>query len=130
MNLPMRSPSLRRSSIPLALAVALSACGNSGDPAVCREPPPTCEAALISAVGLFSDQGCEKAIDSYWCGVDAQRLAECLHDAQVCVSAGSTRDSLKSLLAASVCAAEFAEWDGCFANGEGTNGGGGDDDDD
>lgn len=106
---------------------ALAGCGTgAGDSAVCQEPPPSCGGNLISAVDMFSRNGCNGAIASSWCGVNAQALAECLHDAQVCLQLGSTREAVAAVLAVSVCAAEFAEWDDCFANGEADSG---DDDD-
>lgn len=111
-----------------ALMLSGCHCGTgAGSPAVCGDPRPQCEAALASAVDLFSIRGCEKAIRNYWCGVHAQRLAECLRDAAVCLETPSTRDAVKVALAAGVCAAQFQEWDGCYANGEA---GGGDFDDD
>lgn len=103
----------------LALVLLFAACGTgAGDPAVCQEPPPSCEGALIAAVDNFSREGCNRAIENYWCGVDAQALAECLQNAQVCLQSGATREQIAGVLAASVCAAEFAQWDDCFGNGD------------
>jgi len=71
---------------------------------------------------MFSRKGCTSAIDNTWCGVNAQALAECLQNAKVCLQSGTTREVIAGVLAASVCAAEFEEWDGCFANGEADSG--------
>jgi hypothetical protein len=110
---------------------AMTGCGTgAGDSTVCGEPPPSCEAALVSAVGSFSADGCVEAIDNYWCGVHAQALAECIHNAQICVKTGITRDELAGILAASVCAAEYIEWDDCFGNGGDVDSGDDDDWDD
>lgn len=115
--------------ISIVILGAIAGCGTgAGDSAVCQEPPATCAAGLVAAVDTFSREGCYGAIDSYWCGVNAQALAECLQNAQVCLQSGSTREQIAGVLAASVCAAEFAEWDDCFANGD-TDGGGDDYDD-
>ncbi len=121
----------------LALGVLLTAaamwpacnCGTgAGDPAPCQAPPPVCEDGQVSALEVFSLQGCNSAVNNYWCGVNAQELAQCLRDAQVCLQAGGTRAELNAALAASPCAAQFQEWDGCFGNGEAGGGGGGGDD--
>jgi hypothetical protein len=110
--------------------LAIAGCGaGAGDTAVCSEPRPTCATALVSAVDMFSRQGCYAAIENTRCGVHAQALAECLQDAAVCVQSGTTREAIAGVLAAGVCAAEFAEWDDCFGNGD-TDGGDDDDDDD
>ena len=112
------------------LCLIFTACGTgSGDPAVCSEPAPACAGNQVAAIDVFSSAGCEGAIDNHWCGVHAQALAECLQHAAVCLELGSTRDAINTALAASVCAAELAEWDDCFANGDGASGGGDDDDD-
>ncbi len=111
--------------LPLAF---LAACGTgAGDSTVCQEPAPSCGEALVGAVDVFSRKGCYEAIENYWCGVNAQALAECLQNAQVCVESGATRETIAGVLAASVCAAEFAEWDDCFGNGD-TDGDGDDHD--
>lgn len=113
----------------VAVFATFAGCGTgAGDSAVCQEPPPTCEGALVSAVNMFSRDSCNAAIDNYWCGVNAQALAECLHLAQVCLESGATRETIAGVLAASACAAEFAEWDDCFGNGDVEGGGGGYDD--
>ena len=121
----MRTPA---SALWLAVALPLTGCDcNGGDPAVCGEPRAICEAAQVNAIDVYSDQGCKRSIDNIYCGVESQAVAECLHAAAVCLASGTTRDAIKTALAASVCAAEFAKWDGCFANGEGGGGGGLDD---
>lgn len=121
---------LSRWWISVSVCLAVAACGTgSGDPAVCSEPAPSCAAHQLAAIDVFSSDGCERAIDNHWCGVNAQALAECLQEAAVCVELGSTRDAIHAAIAASVCAAELAEWDDCFANGDGSSGGGDDDDD-
>ncbi len=125
MNQVRRSP---RWLLSIAFLGAIAGCGTgAGDNAVCQEPPATCAAGLVAAVDMFSREGCNGAIDSYWCGVHAQDLAECLQNAQVCLEGGTTRETIAGVLAASVCAAEFIEWDDCFANGD-ADGGGGDSD--
>ena len=92
-------------------------CGTgAGDSTACHKLV-SCEAGFVSAVDAFSNQGCVTAVDSYWCGVHAQALAECLQNAQVCLETGATRDKVMAILATSVCAAELAEWDDCFGNG-------------
>ncbi|MBA3457596.1 MAG: hypothetical protein H0T42_31230 [Deltaproteobacteria bacterium] len=107
------------SFIVVGIVGALAACGSgAGDPAVCQEPTPRCDFDLVAAVDTFSRESCESAIDNYWCGVNAQALAECLHNAQVCLQTGTTRETIASVLAASVCAQEFEEWDDCFGNGD------------
>jgi hypothetical protein len=114
----------------LAFALPLTGCDcNGGDPAVCNEPRSICAPTEVNAIDVYSDQGCKRSIGNVYCGVESQALAECLQAAAVCLQGGTTRDAVQAALAASVCAAEFAEWDGCFANGEGGGGGGGDDDD-
>ncbi len=113
----------------LAFALSLAGCDCGGDPAVCAEPGAVCAVDQVYARDVYSDQGCKRSIDNVYCGVEAQALAECLHAGAICVQSFTTRDVVKAALAASICAAEFAEWDGCFANGEGTGGGGGGDDD-
>lgn len=120
---PYPSASTRRWSsrllLCLGLAGGLVGCGTgAGDTTVCQEPPPSCEAGLVSAVDMFSRKGCYDAIDNTWCGVNAQALAECLQNAQVCIRSGVTREVIAGVLAAGVCAAEFEEWDGCFGNGD------------
>ena len=103
----------------MAILGAIAGCGTgAGDSSVCQEPPPSCEGALVGAVDMFSRKGCNEAIDNYWCGVNAQALAECLNNAQVCLQSGATRETIAAVLAASVCAAEFEEWDSCFGNGD------------
>ncbi len=93
-------------------------CGSgSGESQVCQQPL-VCGQNQASALEVFSRRGCQYSVESYWCGVNAQRLAECLHQAQVCLESGLTRDQVKAALIASVCAAEFKNWDECFANGE------------
>ena len=104
-------------------------CGTgAGETTVCEAPPPPCGEGQMSALDVFSRRGCSGAVESYWCGVNAQELAQCLRDAQVCLELGSTRDQISAALAVSACAAQFEAWDTCFANGEAE--GGGDDDDD
>ena len=115
----------------LAVAALWPACNcgtGAGDSTVCNSAPPACEDGQVSALDVFSVQGCTGAVDNYWCGVNAQELAQCLRDAQVCLQQGGTRAEINAALAASPCATQFAEWDGCFANGEAGGGGGGGDD--
>jgi hypothetical protein len=114
----------------LAIGAAIGCGTGAGDTAVCSEPRPSCGAALVNAVDVFSRHGCYAAIDNTRCGVHAQALAECLQDAAVCVQSGATREAIAGVLAVGVCAAAFAEWDDCFGNGEADGGGDDDDDDD
>ena len=115
----------------LAVAALWPACNcgtGAGDSTVCEAPPPVCEDSQVSALEVFSLHGCMSAVDNYWCGVNAQELAQCLRDAQVCLQQGGTRAEINAALAASPCAAQFAQWDGCYGNGEAVRSGGGGDD--
>jgi hypothetical protein len=104
----------------LVLAVVLGGCRcgtGAGDTSVCEDPPP-CEIRHAAAVLMFSKKSCESAVSSSWCGVNAQKLAECLRDAKICLEMGTSRDAIAAALEASACAEQFKAWDGCFANGE------------
>jgi len=119
----LRAPLLR---ILLVAVSGLPACECGGNPAVCHEPRQPCGIDEVSAVDVYSKKGCVDAIENIYCGVEAQALAECLDAAAVCVPIGSTYEAIAVALAASVCAATFADWDGCWFNGEAGGGGDGD----
>lgn len=115
-------------SLVVVASVALAGCeSQAGDPTVCtREASDAgsvaeqCAVDQLDAIDVFSHEGCEGAVGSFYCGRLAQELVQCLKALDpICVSAiDSPRDAARAAIAASVCQQQFEAWDSCFANGD------------
>ncbi len=110
-------------------SVAVFGCeGQAGDPAVCTREAAAdagsvderCAADQRDVIDVFSYEGCEGAVGSFYCGRLAQELVQCLKAlSPVCVEAiGDPREAARAAIAATVCREQLDAWDNCFANGD------------